>query len=73
MCKGNIATAAVLLLIGNIGVAADRVKEQKRCDSLEQEIGRIHSRMRQPYGARQGEKYKERLRDLRLEWAKRCR
>lgn len=73
MSKRIIATGAALLLMGNTSSAVDRAKTRKRCDSLQQEIGRIHSRMRQPYKAAQGEKYRERLRKLRLEWAKRCR
>ncbi len=73
MGKRIIATATALLLTSNMSSAADRAKERKRCDGLQQEIGRIHSRMRQPYKAAQGERYREKLRKLRLEWAKRCR
>ena len=73
MSKRIVAAMITLLLWSNTGHVVDRAKERKRCDSLQREIGRIHARMRQPYKASQGERYRERLRKLRLEWAKTCR
>ena len=73
MCKGIIAVTAGLLLLSHMGYADDRAKQRKRCAKVQQEIGRIHARMRQPYRAAQGERYRERLTALRLEWAKKCR
>ena len=73
MRKRIIAVVSTLLLFGNTVAEEDRAKKRARCDALQGQMSRIHARMRQPYKAGQGEKYRDKLKKLRLEWARRCR
>ncbi len=73
MAKGILWLGALGLLssLASAGMPGD--KARRECRALQDSIRAIHARMRQPYSARQGERYNEKLRKLRREWAKRCR
>jgi hypothetical protein len=44
------------------------------CDSIQEEIDRINERMRQKYTDWQGERFRDRLRELKKElWEQKCR
>jgi hypothetical protein len=53
--------------------ARDQTLSKKQCDALDKQMKRIQSRLRQGYSARQGRKYKARMRDLQLRRFRHCR
>jgi hypothetical protein len=53
--------------------ARDQTLTKKQCDALDKQMKRIQSRLRQGYSARQGRKYKARMRDLQLRRFRHCR
>lgn len=46
---------------------------QKQCDALDKKMKSIQSRLRQGYSAKQGRKYKARMRELQLKRFRHCR
>ncbi|MGH8193514.1 MAG: hypothetical protein ACREQ8_03800 [Woeseiaceae bacterium] len=54
-----------------VTVAADK-QEQAECAKLDRQIREIQEKMRHGYSASQGEKLKDRLRELRARRAKVC-
>jgi len=46
---------------------------EKQCDALDEKMAKIQSRLRQGYSARQGRKYKARMRELQLQRFRQCR
>jgi hypothetical protein len=53
--------------------AKDQKLTKKQCDALDKQMKTIQSRLRQGYSARQGRKYKARMRELQLRRFRRCR
>jgi hypothetical protein len=46
---------------------------QQQCDAIEKQMKSIQSRLRQGYTAKQGRKYKSRMRELQLKRFRHCR
>jgi hypothetical protein len=53
--------------------ARDQNLTKKQCDALDKQMTKIQSRLRQGYSARQGRKYKARMRELQLQKFRNCR
>ncbi len=65
-----VVCAAALLAVSAPAYTTDRRAE---CHKVKQQIRKIESRMRQGYSHRQGERYNERLRELKAKRSKLCR
>lgn len=69
-------TAIILLLAATL-IAADGNARDKgmraKCAQTKEKIGKLRSRMRQGYSARQGIRFDERMRELKQKRRKYCR
>ena len=65
-----VATLVTLFLSAPAAQSEDKRAE---CRKVKEQIRKIESRMRRGYSHRQGERYNERLRELRTKRSKLCR
>ena len=64
---------ALLVLLTPPAALADRKLREAECAEVKEEIRNIESRMRAGYTLAEGERYNEKLRELKAKRAKLCR
>ena len=62
----KLFTMVSMLLVTQVVLADNSIKPDKKlCQKVQSKISLIHSKMKQPYTVRQGEKLKRKLRQLK--------
>jgi hypothetical protein len=64
---------ALMVLVTAPAALADRKLREAECAEVKEKIRNIESRMRSGYTLEEGERYNEKLRELRAKRAKLCR
>jgi len=69
----TIAWMLLILILSQTGAEAANKRDEAACAEVKEKIRTIESRMRAGYTRAQGERYEERLRELKAKRHKLCR
>ena len=62
-----------LAVLPAIGMPADRHEKRKTCDRINRNIRDVEKKLRAGYTAKQGRRYRQRMRELQEDYLRACR
>ena len=73
MNRRHLLALALVCAPGAARSARKRRLSREECQKLREQIDKLQSRLRAGYSAKQGRRYRERMRELQLKRFRRCR